>query len=1114
METPGGRLLFQQRKEKIDWRKLAAVDVDQIARDVDVDAIQDNILSVTYCNIEHELGYHQLDPNFIKLFRLSQLTVEYLLHCQEYLQQCMLEKESKIEYTNQQTVIAVAEQENIKADLTKRNESYKSLKKELQKCRKLVSDYQLMIRAGASGLHKCPCCNKSFVSEYYLRSHVERRHPEEAAKSQPHYPITINHSYHGDTELQNELNDIKSRLKSTEDELKNEREASIKLKTKNTDKKSTLVEELKIEQEEWKNVEQEKMKDEIESYKNMVMTELKESRKENEILNKHLADLQKATGKKKSGLGKLLDENEKDVDNNELLDKLIEMQVQFKEQMENMKEEHRQQIERLIKENKKLLALERRKREDAERQMIENKTYYEAQLKEIKEELMRQREYSIQKEQKERGIDKDEVDAGNKSKLTLQPTTSLPPEPPPRENQVLANSASINVDKDHLLEKDTISLWVSSKTNGHQSYRVFKQPASTQGGWKDLLVFNASAIPIGDYQKPIYVYSCGGSPYWRQYVSSFEHPPHTSYKHDFTFYVSDVKLLGTRKFNVHDGGSGNVIRSLISKEENVPSWKYKGLSFYAMKQTTSRGTVSRSATFNSSFGSTDEDDDDVSLSSFTGTELVLKKDLAEEIKRSRENLVDDIDNDGNGVEVFQEAVDTDDEEVASNDDAHEEDKEEEVEEVNEFLGTGTSTGSLMGSTIPPQGEFYPFPDNQLAKARYDHYIDRVKQERENVLEILQDNLEKHGVDSDETAMSSSIYKSKLNNHDKEKQMIEKKFTGFQRVRDDLQQAIHDATLKKWASKGKKNVSKAFKKAAHAVTACASPKKRSGRPLPVPIITHSMETEIERGKEVVLKQKDFEDDYDDDEEISQEEEDDDYESIDDNKYEGERENNETYEKKLDENKREINDDEDEFDVSESSEWDSGEEEANDDYLPKVTVSQQSPTYEQDEPYNPKMRAPQGEKVRNLAASLEASLSLRDKDKKKIAGAVDLYNLETENEAGGSNDHRTKRSVSFQNVNNDVDNDDDDDESDFSVTSYDASKNTHQPNSRRTYDEDDDDIEAMLASYDVSKNPTTKKPSASSTPYVTKPSANTSHGSSTHTAVTALNLDDFDDDDESY
>lgn len=33
----------------------ASVDVDRIAQEVDVDAIQNNILNVTYCAIEHEL---------------------------------------------------------------------------------------------------------------------------------------------------------------------------------------------------------------------------------------------------------------------------------------------------------------------------------------------------------------------------------------------------------------------------------------------------------------------------------------------------------------------------------------------------------------------------------------------------------------------------------------------------------------------------------------------------------------------------------------------------------------------------------------------------------------------------------------------------------------------------------------------------------------------------------------------------------------------------------------------------------------------------------------------------------------------------------------------------
>ena len=71
------------------------------------------------------------------------------------------------------------------------------------------------------------------MSEYYVRCHVERRHPEEAVKS--HYPLPISHTYRNDTDLQNELNDIKTRLKTTENELKNEREYLSKIKMKVTE---------------------------------------------------------------------------------------------------------------------------------------------------------------------------------------------------------------------------------------------------------------------------------------------------------------------------------------------------------------------------------------------------------------------------------------------------------------------------------------------------------------------------------------------------------------------------------------------------------------------------------------------------------------------------------------------------------------------------------------------------------------------------------------------------------------------------------------------------------------------------------------------------------------
>jgi hypothetical protein len=63
--------VFLKRNEKIDWRRIgmrvqlklqtldflniAAVDVDRIARDMDFQALQDNLEQITLCNIDAEI---------------------------------------------------------------------------------------------------------------------------------------------------------------------------------------------------------------------------------------------------------------------------------------------------------------------------------------------------------------------------------------------------------------------------------------------------------------------------------------------------------------------------------------------------------------------------------------------------------------------------------------------------------------------------------------------------------------------------------------------------------------------------------------------------------------------------------------------------------------------------------------------------------------------------------------------------------------------------------------------------------------------------------------------------------------------------------------------------
>ncbi|VDQ06276.1 unnamed protein product [Trichobilharzia regenti] len=48
-------ILFRKRTEKIDWRRLASIDVNRIASHVDIESLQEMLTSVTFCDITSEI---------------------------------------------------------------------------------------------------------------------------------------------------------------------------------------------------------------------------------------------------------------------------------------------------------------------------------------------------------------------------------------------------------------------------------------------------------------------------------------------------------------------------------------------------------------------------------------------------------------------------------------------------------------------------------------------------------------------------------------------------------------------------------------------------------------------------------------------------------------------------------------------------------------------------------------------------------------------------------------------------------------------------------------------------------------------------------------------------
>lgn len=76
---------FQQRRGNLNLRALTTVNIDRLIRDVDIDLLQQHMENITFCNLQENDLRYLTDPQIVKLFKISQLTIEYLLYSQDQL---------------------------------------------------------------------------------------------------------------------------------------------------------------------------------------------------------------------------------------------------------------------------------------------------------------------------------------------------------------------------------------------------------------------------------------------------------------------------------------------------------------------------------------------------------------------------------------------------------------------------------------------------------------------------------------------------------------------------------------------------------------------------------------------------------------------------------------------------------------------------------------------------------------------------------------------------------------------------------------------------------------------------------------------------------------------
>ena len=139
-----GGFYFQQKRIKLDLRSLSKLDLNRIVRDVDLDSLQSQLENIAFGQLNEDDLRFMTDQHIIKLFKISQLTIEYLLYAQEQLTTSLHGLATKYA-DKKRTLLRKREEMNCL------NESSKTLKKQLQLKKKGIDTLEALIKENSKG---------------------------------------------------------------------------------------------------------------------------------------------------------------------------------------------------------------------------------------------------------------------------------------------------------------------------------------------------------------------------------------------------------------------------------------------------------------------------------------------------------------------------------------------------------------------------------------------------------------------------------------------------------------------------------------------------------------------------------------------------------------------------------------------------------------------------------------------------------------------------------------------------------------------------------------------------------------------------------------------------
>ncbi|NXW81650.1 DZI1L protein, partial [Alopecoenas beccarii] len=302
---------FQPRRLGADWRRFSAIDVERVAREVDVAVLQEHVTAVTFCNLDGERCPHcgrPADPVLLKVLRMAQLSIEYLLHCQERLGTSLATHAQRLQATR-------AELARGQERAVEQAAQLRGAKEESRRWKKLVVTQQLLLRAGPSA-----CCKVGggvggeSVSCGGIPPHPSKQNPGRSWQVAPLLMVPVSLSFaerqkmkQQVEQMEDEVEELKAKLREMQQQLELQRDGEKLRREQEAERARQREEERRRDLERWKEEERTKLHEEVDGLRRLFLAAFRDAASRSSAMEGKLQEL-RAGAVAVSNLGTLRDD--------------------------------------------------------------------------------------------------------------------------------------------------------------------------------------------------------------------------------------------------------------------------------------------------------------------------------------------------------------------------------------------------------------------------------------------------------------------------------------------------------------------------------------------------------------------------------------------------------------------------------------------------------------------------------------------------------------------------------------------------------------------------------------------------------------------------------------